>query len=198
MTYLASVLGKLEDLQMDPITDSADALSVFSKSPQNILGPIALVDQLRTSVLEGVLPAPAGRIPVRELVDFKNRYSNLLSRFRRHIELFLIEVAQIPDKNLRDYKVHLFKDELTEEIEEIRTRMHEIRWPRVLFGTVCGLLASAIPGAEAIATGNITSALKALPGLVTAIYSAFSGAMNQNKILSSPLAYAALAQERLT
>lgn len=44
MAYLASVLGKLEDLQMNPITDRADTLSVFSKSPQNILDPIALVD----------------------------------------------------------------------------------------------------------------------------------------------------------
>jgi hypothetical protein len=198
MAYLASVLGKLKDLQMDPITDRADALSVFSKSPQNILDPITLVDQLRISVLEGVLPAPAGEISVYELANFKDRHSDLLPRFRRRIESFLINAALISDKNLRDYKVRLFRDELIEGRNEIQARMHERKWPRILFGTVCGLVAAAIPGAEAIATGNITSAVKALPGIVTAIYSAFSGATNQNEILRSPLAYAALVQERLS
>ncbi|MEW6182618.1 MAG: hypothetical protein AB1500_05490 [Bacillota bacterium] len=36
MAYLASVLGKLEDLQMDPITDRAETLPIFSSSPQNV------------------------------------------------------------------------------------------------------------------------------------------------------------------
>lgn len=149
-------------------------------------------------MLESILPAPAGGIPVLELADFKDRHSDLLPRFRRRIESFLIDVALIPDSDLRDYKVRLFRDELIEERNEIQARMHERKWPRILFGTVCGLVAAAIPGGEAIATGDFTSALKALPGLVTAIYSAFSGATNQNEILRSPLAYAALAQERLT
>lgn len=198
MAYLASVLGKSGDLQMEPITDHTESLSVFSNSPQSILAPTSLIDQLRITVLEGVLPAPSVGIPVRELADFKDSYSGLLKQFRRHIESSLIEVALITDKNLRDRKLCLLQDELKEKINEIQARMNEKRWPRIVFGTFCGLLAAAIPGAEAIATGNIISALKVLPGLITAIYSAFSGATNQDEILRSPLAYVALAQEQLT
>ncbi|MEW6182617.1 MAG: hypothetical protein AB1500_05485 [Bacillota bacterium] len=76
--------------------------------------------------------------------------------------------------------------------------MHERKWPRIVFGTLCGLLAAAMPGARAVAAGDAVSALTALPGLVTAVYSAFKGAPNQKDVLHSPLAFAALAQERLT
>lgn len=78
----------------------------------------------------------------------------------------------------------------------LKIKEFQRKWPHVNFGTVGGLLAAAIPGAEAIATGDIESALKALPGLATAIYFAFSGATNQSEIMRSPLAYAVLAQKR--
>jgi hypothetical protein len=198
MAYLASVLGKLEDLQMCPITDRAESLSVFSKSPQKTLESTALIEQLRIGVIESILPAPAGGVSVRELADFKARYIKLLPPLRRCIESSLLEISLISDIETRNGRVRLLKEDLEEEIAELRARMDERKWPRIVFGTLCGLLAAAIPGAEAIATGNVISALKALPGLATAIYSAFSGAANQSEILRSPLAYAALAQKRLS
>jgi len=156
-----------------------------------------LYRQLLMCVLEGILPAPAAGIPARELAGFKERYAGLLPRFRRRVETFLIEASQIPDKNLADYRIRLFKDELQDEIEEIEARMHERRWPRVVFGTLCGVFAAAVPGIQAVATGDATPALTALPGLVCAIYSAFKESPIQKEILRSPLAYAALARERL-
>jgi hypothetical protein len=198
MAYLASVLGKLEDLQMDPITDHIESLSVFSKSPENILNSATLVDQLRMVVVGGILPGPAGGVAVEKLARFKSRYINQLRGLRRRIESSLLDISFISDIETRNEKLHLLKGELDEEISELRAKMHEQQWPRIVFGTLCGLLAAAIPGARAVATGDITQALEALPGLVTAIYSAFSGTTNQREILRSPLAYAALAQERLT
>jgi len=198
MAYLASVLGKLEHFQMDPITDCAESLSVFSKSPRNILNPTALVDQLRMGVIEGILPAPTGGVAVGELATFKSRYVNLLFRLRRRIESSLLEISLISDVEVRNERVRILKREMEEEISELRARMNEREWPRIVFGTFCGLLAAAIPGVRGVVTGDVTSALEALPGLVTAIYSAFSGTTNQRKILDSPLAYAALAQEQIS
>jgi len=198
MAYLASVLGKLKNLQMDPMTDYIESLSVFSKSPEIILNSAALVNQLRMGVIEGILPAPAGGVEVKELASFKYRYFDLLSRLRRRIESSLLEISFISDLESRNKKISLLKDELKEEISELRARMRERKWPQIVFGSLCGLLAAAIPGAEAVSTGDVTSALKTLPGLVVAIYSAYSGAKDQREILRSPLAYAALAQERLT
>lgn len=196
MAYLSSVLGKLEDLQMCPITDRAKSLSVFSKSPQKSLKSTALIAELRIGVLESILPAPAGGVSVGELADFKARYLTLLSHLRRSVESSLFDISLVPDIEIRNERLDLFKRNLEEEITELKARMRERKWPHVNFGTVGGLLAAAIPGAEAIATGDIESALKALPGLATAIYFAFSGATNQSEIMRSPLAYAVLAQKR--
>ena len=198
MAYLASVLGKLENFQMDPITDCAESLSVFSKSPQNVLNPTTLVDQLRMGVIEGVLPAPAGGVAVGELAAFKSRYVKLLSRLRRRIESSLLDISLISDIEVRNERARILKGELEEQISELRARMNERKWPQIVCGTLCGLLAAAIPGVKALATGDVTSALGALPVLVAAIYSAFSGKANQREILRSPLAYAALAQEQLS
>lgn len=194
MAYLASVLGKSQDLMMEPITDRANSLSVYSTSPENISHPTDILSDLRIGVLEGILPAPAERIPVSELVKFKNLYFDLLSRFRRHVELSLIDIALIPDNNLRDEKVRLFKNELIDQIEEIREKMRERCWHRIVLGTV----AAAIPLIGTAVSGNIPSALLGLPPLAVAIHSAYSGSKRkQEHIMSSPLAYAALAQENL-
>ena len=91
----------------------------------------------------------------------------------------------------------MLQEELREQIEQIESKMREKRWPRLVFGTFCGLLAAAYPGAQAIQTGEISSALGALPGLINAVYHAFSGTPNQREILNSPLAYAALSKKQL-
>lgn len=197
MAYLVSVLGKSQDLHMDPITDRTQFLSVFSRVPQNILSPTRLADRLRMGVLEGILPAPDRGIPVRELANFKYDNLDLLRRFRRHIEASLIQISSIPDTDMRNERVRLFKEESADERDEIAARMRERNWSRIVFGTFCALVA-AMDGAEAIATGDIIEALKALSSLIGAIYLAFSGTPKQQEILRSPLAYAALAQQRLT
>lgn len=193
MAYLASVLGKSEHLQMEPITDHAKSLFVYSTSPENVSSPTDILHDLRIGVLEGILPAPAVGIPVSDLVEFKNRHCDSLSAFRRHIESSLIDIALISNKDLRDEKVRLFRDGLREQIDEIRARMHERHWPPIVLGAV----AAAMPLAGTLATCNIPLALLGLPPIAIAIYSAYSGKQRkQREILSSPLAYAALVDER--
>ena len=199
MGYLASVLGKLDDLRMDPMTDHTDALSVFSKTPQNILNVDSLIDQLRMSIVEKILPSPSQDIPVKELIEFKQSHSAILSRFRRHIEAFLIDLSPITEENKRNERIRLFKVEAMEEMNEIKAKMYEKKWSRIVFGGVCGIIAAAIPGALSIATETPLLATAALPGLVSATYSAFSGRPDRQKeILSKPLAYATFAQEQFS
>lgn len=193
MAYLASVLGKSKELQMEPITDRANSLSVYSKSPDNISSPTDILSNLRMGVLESILPTPAEGIPVVELVKFKNNHFDLLSKFRRHVESSLIDIALISDKNLRGEKVHLFKDELKDERDQIQALMHERRWPKPIFGT----LATAMPIIGTLATGITPLALLGLPPLVLAIHSAYGEIKGKKqKTLSSPLAYVAMAQEK--
>ena len=193
MAYLASVLGGLEQLQMKPITDQVQFLRVFRQSPAEMSPTMALVTDLRMAVLERVLPAPSTGVPVRELADFKERYASQLTRFRTKVELALWQVASLPDDDSRAEVLRLYEQEWEDEIASIASKMKRRNWSRLLFGTVCGVSAAAIAGVRAIGTADVS----ALPGLVRAVYSAFGGSPNQQEILNAPLAYAALAQERL-
>ena len=199
MGYLASVLGKLDELRMYPMTDITSALSVFSRTPQHILSTRSLVDQLRMGVLADILPSPDYTVPVRELLDFKQRHSGFLRSFRRHIEAFLIDLTAITEIEQRNERVQIFKTQTKERINEIVAKMNERRWPRIILGGVCGVVAAAIPGISAIVTSNQLVAAAALPGLVSAIYSAFTGLPDkQRQVLHDPLAYAVYARRRFS
>ena len=196
MAYLSSVLGRLEDLQMCPITDHPQYFSAFTKFPKSKPKAADVISELRIAVLHRILPVPAGVISVSELANFKARYINQLSHLRRSVESALFDMSLILDTQTRNERLNLFKRNLEEEIAELKARMLERKWPQLNLGTVCCLLAAAIPGAEAVTTGDTASALKALPGLVAAIYFAFKETPNQSEIMQSPLAYAALFQRR--
>ena len=197
MAYLAAVLGQLKELAFVPATDEVQYLEAFSSEEHTEAARTVLKERLRATVLEGILPAPAEGVGASELARFKSHYADLLHRFRGRIESLVVDVAATHDLVSRTERLHLIRDELGDEIEELGARMRESRWPRIVFGTFCGLLASAMPGAAALATGNIPVAGAAVPGLLKAIYSAFSGSRRQSEIMRSPLAYAALAQKRL-
>jgi len=193
MAYLSSVLGNTEDLNMQPITDSRQSLSAYSAFTEKLSKPVNIFRDLRMRVIQGILPAPTRGIPVSDLVKFKNRHHRLLQRFRRHIESRLINVAGNQDAELRAKEAQIFEEELKEEGEEILALMHRRRWPKIAFGGV----AAAMPVLGGIMTANPATALLGLPPLAYALYTAFSGNKEKQKaILSSPLAYAALAQRR--
>jgi hypothetical protein len=193
MTYLASVLGKAENLKMEPITDRTQSLSVYSASLENISKPIDIFRDLRMRIVQDILPAPTTGIPVLDLVKFKERHRDLLRQFRRHIESSLIKIARSSDEDLRTEDTRIFEEELKEQMNKIMALMRKRHWPQIALGAV----AAAMPLVKGIVTMDPASALLGLPPLAYAIYSAFSGAREKQKaILSSPLAYAALAQKR--
>jgi len=171
MTYLSSVLGKTEDLNMEPITDRSQSLSMCSASSENISKPIDIFRDLRMRVIQGILPAPTRGITVLDLVKFKTQHHDLLHRFRRHIESSLINITRTPDEMLRTKEAQMFGEELREQREEILALMRRRRWPQIAFGAV----AAAMPLVGGIVIGNPASALLGLPPLAYAIYTAFSG-----------------------
>lgn len=200
MAYLASVLGKVPKLNMDPITDQLSYLDVFTAYPDH--GQFisskkdAVASEFRRILLRDLLPAPARGVSAEEISEFKDKYSSQLHRFRRRIELFLLDTEIIEDTYVRDERIQHFRSELEDEIQDIQERMHERRWPRVIFGSFSGLVAAAIPGVQGLLTGDPVLAAGAAPGLITAIYAAFSGSPQQHEVLRSPLAYAAVARDR--
>ncbi len=195
MAFLAATLGAR--VAMDPITDSAAHLAAFSAGPGASDTPAALLQEMRASVLEEMLPAPAERVRVSDLAEFRERHGDLLSKFRREIENRLVDLALVQEDWARSKKLDLYKEELKEATLEIQARMHERKWRNVVFGTVCGLIAAAIPGARAAITGDLTGVGLQVPAFIAAVYRGIAE-LRPTRDLNSPLAYAALAQEHLT
>jgi Family of unknown function (DUF6236) len=195
MAYLAVTLGAR--VAMDPITDSAAHLAAFSSAPGASDTPAALLEGMRASVLEEMLPAPAQSVRVSDLAEFRERHGDLLSKFRREIENRLIDLALVQEEWARSKKLALYKEELKETIAEIQARMHERKWRNIVFGTVCGLIAAAIPGARAAVTGDLTGVGLQVPAFVAAVSRGMTE-LRPTWNMNSPLAYAALAQEHLS
>ncbi|MEK6274349.1 MAG: DUF6236 family protein [Actinomycetota bacterium] len=190
MAYLAAELGALEELNMDPVTDEAN---LFVPEPDT---PISRAEQLRLGVLEAVLPAPQEVVPISELAAFKEKHGGRLAAFRTRIEEELLQIALIEDEETRLRQKSLTEARLRSEVEEISAEMTERRWPKVIFGTVCGLVGVGTAAGAAVVTGGAGIALAA-PGLIGAAYAAVEG-FPARKVPSSPLAYAALARTNLT
>lgn len=196
MAFLAAGLGSLEEVEMDPITDGVGNLAPFADT-DSADDPIALSNALAMRVLEGVLPGPAESVPVAELVAFKEAHGPLLAGFRKRLESHLLDIATVSDPRLRERKLVVLTEELQAELEEVEARMNARSWPRLVFGTLCGVLGAAIPVGAALATGAIPAAAAGAPGLASAVYSARQAMRRGEDLENAPLAYAALARERL-
>ena len=194
MAYLACTIGATHLVQMTPITDRAESLAVLTGESAASNPPGVAVSTVEMTVLEGLLPAPAGGASPTELARFKEEHGDMLRRFRREIESFAIDATALaPD--LRQRRAELFRDELQEQVSEIGGRMKR-RWPRIIFGTLCGVLAAATPVAGAVAGGATVAAASGVPGLASAIYAAFGG--EKKDWHGNSVAYAALAQEQFS
>jgi hypothetical protein len=196
MAFLAAGLGSLEEVEMDPITDGVGNLAPFADT-ESADDPIALSNALAMRVLEGVLPGPRESVPVAELVAFKEAHGPLLAGFRKRLESHLLDIAAVSDPRLRERKLVVLTEELQAELEEVEARMNARSWPRLVFGTLCGVLGAAIPVGAALATGAIPAAAAGAPGLASAVYSARQAMRREGDFENAPLAYAALARDRL-
>jgi hypothetical protein len=197
MAHLAAALGSLPRVDMDPITDGLAPLVPFASAAGAAEDPLALAAELRMGVLESVLPGPAEGVPVPDLIRFKERHGELLRGFRRRIEGELIDLALVPDAGARDAKLRLVKEDLEEQVAEIGERMRP-NWPALVFGTLCGLVGSSISAGAALASGAAPAAAAGAASLAGAVYSAYSVTRTTKDFGRDPLAYAALARERLT
>lgn len=193
MSYLASFLGNSDELNMKPITDDVTTFATFSE--EYAIGDFNnnySLDRMRIDVLENILPIPSYVVDVNAIVRFKECYGDLLPKFREKIESKIKELSFIEDPTESEYHLTQFKKSVSEEIEDLVAKMREKDWGRILFGTVCGLGAAALPGTRAIVERDWVSGLETIPGLMGAVYAAYDGFESKQKsIITSPFAYAA-------
>jgi len=123
MAYLAASLGKLPEIKSEPITDNTKNLSSFAPKyhPAGKLHP--RIDEMRTIVLNQILPAPSSDINPREIANFKENHKRELTRFRNKVESFLISATAIEDLSLRMDNIKQFVAQTRDDVSELSELM---------------------------------------------------------------------------
>jgi hypothetical protein len=196
MAFLASIVGKDEQVAMDPITDSDAAIAAFTTLPEEDRAIATELEPIRYALLSEVLPGPAAGIEPARLAEFRAEHLELLTGFRNRVEREARQCAQATDPRLKQEMVNGARTDLAAEIEEIERRMCERTWPlaeRAALGVAAGalgLLDIAVSG------GTLLGLASTSLGLAGAVDAAFQGKRTQD-VLGNPLAYAALARREL-
>lgn len=197
MAYLAATLGKLPELNSAPITDAIQNLASFApeyhkkgRLPQEI-------DELRTLVLKGILPAPRGGIDPSKLAKFKSDYRMELTRFRNRVEPFLITASAIEDRTLRSEQVKQFLAETRDGVAELNELMKSKGWRNITVGRFLSYSAAAFVLAAAITTTGLLGVVAAAFGVGSAIYATIQEARGKDTLEGKYAAYAVLAQKKL-
>jgi hypothetical protein len=197
MAFLASIVGKDEQVAMDPITDSDAAIAAFTTLPEKDRAIATELEPIRYALLSEVLPGPAAGIEPARLAEFRAEHLELLTGFRNRVEREARQCAQATDPRLRQELVDGTRIDLAAEIEEIERRMSERRWPLAGRGAL-GVAAGALGLLDfAVSGGTLLGLASGSLGLAGSVDAAFQGKRRRD-VLGDPLAYAALARRELT
>jgi hypothetical protein len=191
MAYLASVLGTVTGYQ--PATDGYIGLADLTDNHRPPRHASQIQEELRPQLLTDILPYPVVINDINKLVRFKERYSEQLVRFRRHVEDFLSRLESAGHEHAREM-LRSFRSENKDEMEELTARMKEQRWRLIGLTTLCSISSSLIPLTKAVAQNQKLAMLEAVPGLISAIGAALS-AKQLKSIRRHPLAYAIMARQ---
>ncbi len=141
MFYLATALACRLDSRL-----STDRMA-FVRSPKHIDTPdceIMYQNRRRNCILKELVPAPK-TYDLSLVRRFKDNNHELLRSFRNNVESIALNQDIDPDSE----HFSIIMDQLKQEKEELAARMCESRFGEIVFGKVCGVLAS-VTGASAL------------------------------------------------
>ena len=195
MAYLAGVIGQMERPNYVPVTEEKVNLAAFGLPPST--GVEQSLASLRVLILDDLLPAPVEPPSASALRSFKERFGAQLTRFRARLETELTGLATLPAGEARELRIRNVRRQLREEVDEIQSRLRERRWGRIVFGRLCAVVGAAVPALQSAVSGDMLTGVAAVTSLAGAVYVAAHGTEARAAVLERPLAYAALARERL-
>jgi hypothetical protein len=135
------------------------------------------VAQVRTHLMERLLPVPETPVPLRKIVKFRKKYGDLLPTFRRYLESKIDEALMISDPTFRFRFLNRIEDEMGQRCEEAKAYLSEL-------------------GLKRVAQSSLLRVLKFVPGLKDTIETAQDLAENMRTsqaLEAEPLAYLAFA-----
>ena len=145
MAYLAATLGKLPNLQLDPISDDIEHLQNFLYSSRADESDHKKISNLRLEISEDIFPSPKEPLKAVEISNFKEKHSDKLKTFRIRVEKEIIDIAVIESEELRKRRLELFKEESQDAIKEIIDAMESSGFKGLTLSKF-GSIISSIPG----------------------------------------------------
>jgi hypothetical protein len=192
MTYLASVLGHLKEIDMAPVTDVEAHLKLLAGPAPN--AELAEQAALKIAVLSRALPAPSGGVTPEEIAEFKRDHAEQLVDFRIEVTRRALE-ATAAAPAARQELAETYGAELGRMADELAASMERRRWPRIGRGALAGL-GGALATADAVATGGLLTQATAATGLVAAAWGAID-TRDAAPVTTDAVAYAAIAAREL-
>lgn len=191
MSFLASIIGgKLNFL---PTTDLKVKKVPFSNSSKKVYKTIRKEKIRREIILRELIPFPE-QIDLIQLRKFKDKYPDLLNKFKNKVELIAL------NHNL-DEDSQLFKETMKELIydkQELSAKMNESRLGQIMFGTVCGITGAIISLVTAEPSLSLGGTFLAVPAFTNAIHSALQIEGAANIADSSGMKYLALMDYKIS
>lgn len=195
MAYLSGCLGFLPELKGQPITDTITNLNSFSPI-RGIDTHMTEIDQLRTVILEDMLPCPKTGIHPHEIAKFKTKYNKDLKLFRTKIESSLIDIDNIRDPILRARKVEAYKSELHIEVDYLTDLMKSSDWKNITTGRLIAYSTLGLGLGAAILSGGLLGVVIAALGIGGAGYDLYKESIRPKVIDGHYCAYAVMAQRQ--
>lgn len=194
MAYLAACLGAIPEINAAPVTNKAlfSAAKLSHRLHQQQDGVHRW--KARDTILHALLPTPAGKIELAEMVRFKRAHGHLLPALRRKIEAQSAAIAILPksDDRLSATEEFIAKSKL--EVDEIIDAMKPT-WDKITMGSLIPIFGSGL-ALYATETGNKVAYAGSALSFVGAAYQAISSIReNKDQLMKRPLAY--LAHSRI-
>lgn len=192
MTYLATVLGTITEYT--PLTDSYNELSYFLPKVEKENTRDLLKEQLRARIIERVLPVPSFVEDPYDIFRFKEKHYDKLTRFRRYIEEFILQLELVPEIQIEE-RIKLFAESTEDEISYISDRMNSFKWRMINFSTLCSIAPPTIDLLKGISEDSKLDTVSGTFGLLSAV----GAALSREKIIEierRPLAYAAIVESQ--
>lgn len=198
MGFLASSLA--ERLNLEPITDDKSYQNGFLWSR---LIPSPTPSTLTSLILEELLPAPKEDIPVKKIIEFKEKHQRELVAFRNVIRGTLRSLESVTEAGQFRRKLESVKDEIKEQSLILHRKLRENRIETV-FSVLETPFNISIPEAVPISAGTIISVPVALAifgarAVIKIVNEIFKGRMREDSILeTSPYSYVFNVKKQLT
>jgi len=197
MTYLAAALGKLPEIKSDPVTDSTASLNAFTPEENIAKGSRQEIDNMRTVVLDNILPAPRSSIDPYEIAKFKDDHKRELNRFQNQIESFLVQASSIENLKDRSKMIKEFTRGINDNVEELTQLMKDRHWKNISFGRFLAYSAAGVGLSSAVSSsGGLIAAVAAALGIGTAIYTTIKESGASDVLEGQYNAYAVLSRKR--